>query len=165
MDDTFRHTCTTLPTQNNEDVKVVQELLRHANSRITLDPYSQAGMPEKTRSAKQNCSACLTEGEGTGLSGPLWTMSLDCHLLVSVKGNGGVDGTRTRGLCRDRVTGLLFSTTYMSAETAKVRQSHVRHRILWVGLWVEKCEARNDIGYARTLQLYVRSALRIPGTP
>jgi len=28
-------------TQNNEDVEVVQELLRHANSRITLDLYMQ----------------------------------------------------------------------------------------------------------------------------
>ena len=44
---TFRHTYTTLLTQNHEDVKVVQELLRHANSRITLDLYAQAGMPEK----------------------------------------------------------------------------------------------------------------------
>src|SRR5216683_165474 len=44
---TFRHTYTTLLTQNNENVKVVQELLRHANSRITLDLYAQAGMPEK----------------------------------------------------------------------------------------------------------------------
>jgi integrase len=32
---------------HKEDVKVVQELLRHANSRITLDLYAQAGMPEK----------------------------------------------------------------------------------------------------------------------
>jgi integrase len=44
---TFLPTYTTLLTQNNEDVKVVQELLRHANSRITLDLYAQAGMPEK----------------------------------------------------------------------------------------------------------------------
>jgi integrase len=44
---TFRHTYTTILTQNNEDVKVVQELLRHANSRITLDLYAQAGMPKK----------------------------------------------------------------------------------------------------------------------
>ena len=44
---TFRHTYTTLLTQNNEEVKVVQELLRHANSRITLDLYAQAGMPNK----------------------------------------------------------------------------------------------------------------------
>jgi hypothetical protein len=28
-------------------VKVVQELLRHANSRITLDLYARAGMPKK----------------------------------------------------------------------------------------------------------------------
>src|SRR6478672_2096638 len=34
---TFRHTHTTLVTQNDDEVKVVQELLRHANSRITLD--------------------------------------------------------------------------------------------------------------------------------
>jgi integrase len=44
---TFRHTYTTLLTQNGEDVKVVQELLRHANSRITLDLYAQAAMAEK----------------------------------------------------------------------------------------------------------------------
>ena len=44
---TFRHTYTTLLTQNNEEVKVVQELLRHANSRIALDLYAQAGMPNK----------------------------------------------------------------------------------------------------------------------
>jgi hypothetical protein len=42
-----RLTYTTLLTQNDEDVKVVQELLRHANSRITLDLHAQAGMPEK----------------------------------------------------------------------------------------------------------------------
>jgi len=29
-------------TQNNEEVKVVQDLLRHPNSRITLDFYVQA---------------------------------------------------------------------------------------------------------------------------
>jgi integrase len=43
----FRHTYTTVLTQNGEDVKVVQELLRHANSRITLDLYAQAAMAEK----------------------------------------------------------------------------------------------------------------------
>lgn len=30
-----------------EDVKTVQELLRHANSKITLDPYTQALSPAK----------------------------------------------------------------------------------------------------------------------
>jgi integrase len=32
----------TLLKANGEDVKTVQELLRHANSRITLDVYTQA---------------------------------------------------------------------------------------------------------------------------
>jgi hypothetical protein len=31
-----------LPKANGEDVKTVQELSRHANSRITLDVYTQA---------------------------------------------------------------------------------------------------------------------------
>ena len=34
-------------TGNGEDIKVVQELLRHANSRITLDTYTQAKTPAK----------------------------------------------------------------------------------------------------------------------
>jgi integrase len=32
---------------NGEDVKVVQELLRHATSRMTLDTYTQALSPQK----------------------------------------------------------------------------------------------------------------------
>jgi site-specific recombinase XerD len=35
----FRHSFATLLKANGEDVKTVQELLRHANSRITLDVY------------------------------------------------------------------------------------------------------------------------------
>lgn len=38
----FRHTFATLLKANGEDVKTVQELLRHANSRITLEVYTQA---------------------------------------------------------------------------------------------------------------------------
>jgi integrase len=34
---------------NGEDVKVVQESLRHANCRITLDVYTQGLMPTKRR--------------------------------------------------------------------------------------------------------------------
>jgi integrase len=39
---TFRHSFGTLLKANREDVKTVQELLRQANSRITLDVYTQA---------------------------------------------------------------------------------------------------------------------------
>ena len=38
---TFRHSFGTLLKANGEDVKIVQKLLRHANSRITLDVYTQ----------------------------------------------------------------------------------------------------------------------------
>jgi site-specific recombinase XerD len=38
----FRHSYATQLSANGEDVKVVQESLRHANSRNTLDSYTQA---------------------------------------------------------------------------------------------------------------------------
>jgi integrase len=59
---TFRHTFTTLLTQNHEDVKVVQELLRHANSRITLDLYAQAGMPQKRQAQSKLVERVLRKG-------------------------------------------------------------------------------------------------------
>jgi integrase len=46
---TFRHTYTTLLHANGEDVKVVQELLRHGSARITMDVYAQAMTPAKRR--------------------------------------------------------------------------------------------------------------------
>jgi site-specific recombinase XerD len=39
---TFRHTDSTLLIANGENVKVVQELMRHASSHFTLQIYSQA---------------------------------------------------------------------------------------------------------------------------
>jgi len=44
---TFRHSFATLLKANGEDVKTVQESLRHANSRITLDVYTQGLKPAK----------------------------------------------------------------------------------------------------------------------
>ena len=49
---TFRRTYTTLLHANGEDVKVVQELLRHSSVKITMDVYAQAQMPAK-RAAQQ----------------------------------------------------------------------------------------------------------------
>jgi integrase len=48
----FRRTYTTFLRANGEAVKVVQELLRHSSSRITMDIYAQAPMPAK-RAAQQ----------------------------------------------------------------------------------------------------------------
>jgi integrase len=44
---TFRHTFSSLLKANGEDVKVVQELLRHVTSRTTLETYTQALSPQK----------------------------------------------------------------------------------------------------------------------
>jgi len=48
----FRHSFATLLKANGEDVKTVQESLRHADSKITLDTYTQGLMPVK-RAAQQ----------------------------------------------------------------------------------------------------------------
>ena len=60
---TFRHTYSTLLKANGEDVKVVQELLRHGSSRITLDVYTQAQMPAK-RAAQQRIVAMVRQDAG-----------------------------------------------------------------------------------------------------
>jgi integrase len=49
----FRRTYSSILKDNGEDVKVVQELLRHASTKVTLDVYTQALIPAKrARSAK-----------------------------------------------------------------------------------------------------------------
>ena len=44
---TFRRTYSSILQDNGEDVKVVQELLRHASTKVTLDVYAQALTPTK----------------------------------------------------------------------------------------------------------------------
>jgi integrase len=46
---TFRRTFTSLLTANKEKVKTVQELLRQASSKITMDTYAQAEMQDKRK--------------------------------------------------------------------------------------------------------------------
>jgi integrase len=46
---TFRHTYSSLLRANKTDIKVTQELLRHASSRATLDTYTQALTVQKRR--------------------------------------------------------------------------------------------------------------------
>jgi integrase len=50
---TFRRTYTTLLHANGEDVKVVQELLRHGSARITMDVYAQAVTPAKRKAQEK----------------------------------------------------------------------------------------------------------------
>src|SRR6266567_8776383 len=57
---TFRHTCATLLRASGADIKVVQELLRHASCRVTLDTYTQAVSEQKR--AAQNKIAGMVRG-------------------------------------------------------------------------------------------------------
>jgi integrase len=61
---TFRHSFGTLLKANGEDVKTVQELLRHANSRITLDVYTQAVNSNK-RAAQSKVVRMMVSSVGT----------------------------------------------------------------------------------------------------
>src|SRR6267154_2413401 len=59
---TFRHTFSTILIANGENVKVVQELMRHASSRCTLEVYSQAGILAK-RQAQQRVAQMIIPTE------------------------------------------------------------------------------------------------------
>ena len=61
---TFRHAFGTLLKANGEDVKTVHELLRHANSRITLDIYTQAVTSNK-RAAQSKVVRMMVPNVGT----------------------------------------------------------------------------------------------------
>ena len=63
---TFRHTYSTLLKDNGEDVKVVQELLRHASVKITLDIYTQAMTPAKRKAQSRVVSMIRPELRGSG---------------------------------------------------------------------------------------------------
>ena len=63
---TFRHSFGTLLKANGEDVKTVQELLRHANSKITLDVYTQAVNSHK-RAAQSKVVQMIVPGVGANV--------------------------------------------------------------------------------------------------
>lgn len=58
---TFRHSYATLLKGNGEDVKTVQESLRHANFHVTMDVYTQA-IPAAVRSAQAKVVEQITDG-------------------------------------------------------------------------------------------------------
>jgi integrase len=60
---TFRHTFSSVLKANGEDVKVVQELLRHSTARMTLDTYTQALSPHKR--AAQSRVVSMIKPNGT----------------------------------------------------------------------------------------------------
>jgi len=66
---TFRHSYATHLKANGEDVKIVQESLRHANSRITLDTYTQALTPAKREAQTKIVRMILPERSQTTIAG------------------------------------------------------------------------------------------------
>ena len=60
---TFRHTFATLLKANGEDIKTVQELLRHANISVTMNIYAQ-GVTELKRQAQHRIVRMVTGGKG-----------------------------------------------------------------------------------------------------
>lgn len=63
---TFRHTFGTLLNANGENPKVVQELLRHANLKVTTDTYMQALSPDKRQA--QAKLVMLVRGKKVGVA-------------------------------------------------------------------------------------------------
>jgi integrase len=67
----------TLLKANGEDVKTVQELLRHASSRITLETYQQSVSEEKREAQDRVMGMLLAtnekDAEGSNPSAPLET--------------------------------------------------------------------------------------------
>ena len=58
----FRHSCGTALRFLKVDVKTAQELLRHANAKITLDLYTQAVSSEKREASNKLVEFLLPEG-------------------------------------------------------------------------------------------------------
>lgn len=56
---TLRHTFATSLHHNGEGIKIVQELLRHSSSRITMDIYAQAVTEDKRRAQSRVASGFL----------------------------------------------------------------------------------------------------------
>jgi len=59
---TFRYTYSTLPRAAGVDIKVMQELLRHASTPVTMDTYTQAVTSAK-RKAQSSVVSLFTAKE------------------------------------------------------------------------------------------------------
>jgi integrase len=73
---TFRRTYATLLKANGEDVKTVQELLRHANSLVTMNLYAQAITDVKRKAQSRLVSMLLDDNphnESTAAIGTIRT--------------------------------------------------------------------------------------------
>jgi integrase len=74
---TFRHTFSSLLIANGENLKVVQELMRHASSRCTLEVYSQARIVAKRQAQQRVVQMMLPEEAETPV--------IACHPQIEIR--------------------------------------------------------------------------------
>ena len=67
---TFRHSLGTMLRQKGVDVKTAQKLLRHANSRTTMDLYQQSVLEEKRLAQEVTFRGMFGGAESQHPSGP-----------------------------------------------------------------------------------------------
>jgi hypothetical protein len=95
--------------QQGAGVKTAQEMLRHANPRITVAIYQQAVSEEKRAAQDRICDVLFDRSFSIGtlqdLGGGLERKDL-CHKPTNSVVYGGDDGARTRDLCRDSKEGF-----------------------------------------------------------
>ncbi len=85
---TFRRTFCSLLKASGDDIKVVQELMRHASPSITLGLYAQAFSEDARRAQGKMVemvrhAPLLAPAEAAGAQCALMCMSVGCNLPVS----------------------------------------------------------------------------------
>ena len=150
----LRHTFCSRLADAGIPLPVIQDLAGHASIMMTrrythpsedlkqraveLLLTGQNGVPPATQPATGEPECC--EGQKTEPASE----------AKRIRSDGRPVRARTADLHRVKVTLLGFTTTYKTAGTAKVRGSHTRHRVLWVGLWVRNAQVLGSIPTAPT---------------
>jgi hypothetical protein len=132
---TFRRTFSTLLKANGEDVKVIQELLRHASTEITLDVEAQAVTSDKRRAQTKVADMLLT-----GLAGDfLWqTESKDLLLCrmhlwnICLTQPKADPSTRLRLAQDDTSVGNTGDSETIGHTTARLTQALCGYDTTWI---------------------------------
>ena len=126
----LRHHAITELAESQASDRTVMSIAGHVSQRM-LAHYSHVRIEAKRKALDALAVGVKAEGYDTKHV----TKTLEGAILplqVSEK-NGGDDGTRTRGLCRDSETALGFTGTYRLKKTAQVPAKHAEFQELWTG--------------------------------
>ena len=96
----------------------------------------------ESRSTTEDCGDGVKEGEGSGISGPYWTMTEIANSSQVLERYGGDDETRTRDLCRDSLGMTAYQRLTFSTGAAKSLKRTVR--TVAVGRFVGRNFSRCD---------------------